>query len=92
MTKIVFIHGFLGSPSDWDFARNGLFQYDTHALEIPLAENWSAGLLLLGEMIEPGTVVVGYSMGARLALGYALSCPERVKGIVFVSGNPGLDD
>ncbi|KAI3796239.1 hypothetical protein L1987_38906 [Smallanthus sonchifolius] len=36
--------------------------------------------------------VVGYSMGARIALFTALRCNNMVKGAVLISGSPGLDD
>lgn len=36
--------------------------------------------------------LVGYSMGARIALHMALRCPTKVKGAVILSGSPGLKD
>ncbi|KAI3719962.1 hypothetical protein L6452_20868 [Arctium lappa] len=36
--------------------------------------------------------VVGYSMGARITLFMALRCSNMVKGVVIISGSPGLDD
>ncbi|KAK9051156.1 hypothetical protein SSX86_027782 [Deinandra increscens subsp. villosa] len=36
--------------------------------------------------------IVGYSMGARIALYIALRCSNMVKGAVLISGSPGLDD
>ncbi|XP_024988553.1 protein PHYLLO, chloroplastic [Cynara cardunculus var. scolymus] len=36
--------------------------------------------------------VVGYSMGARITLFMALRCSMMVKGVVIISGSPGLDD
>jgi 2-succinyl-6-hydroxy-2,4-cyclohexadiene-1-carboxylate synthase len=38
----------------------------------------------------PSGVLVGYSMGARIALHTALQHPEKVHGIVLVSGTPGI--
>jgi len=38
----------------------------------------------------PIGVLVGYSMGARIALHTALQYPEKVPGLVLVSGTPGL--
>lgn len=35
--------------------------------------------------------VIGYSLGARLALGLALRHPERVARLTLVSGSPGLE-
>lgn len=36
--------------------------------------------------------LVGYSMGARVALYMALRCSDMVKGAVIISGSPGLKD
>ena len=38
----------------------------------------------------PTGVLVGYSMGARIALHTALQHPDKVHGLVLVSGTPGL--
>lgn len=38
----------------------------------------------------PTGVLLGYSMGARIALHTALQHPEKVRGLVLVSGTPGL--
>lgn len=37
-------------------------------------------------------LLIGYSMGGRLAMHAALLAPERFRGAVFVSANPGLSD
>ncbi len=34
----------------------------------------------------------GYSLGARVALHVALSAPQRVSGLILVSGSPGIED
>ena len=36
-------------------------------------------------------VCLGYSMGGRIALGAALLCPQRIRGLVLESASPGLD-
>ena len=41
---------------------------------------------------SPGGVLVGYSMGARMALHAALSHPQHFTGLVLVSGTPGIED
>lgn len=81
----------MGHPSDWDGIRAGLADYQTDATEITVAENWSASIEQLAESAPPSSILIGYSMGARLALGLALKFPRRFSGLVFVSGNPGLE-
>lgn len=92
----VALHGFLGSPAMW----SGL----THDLVAPwcpghgpspvVMEGASftevvdtlAAQLLLGDPVR----LVGYSMGARLALAMALRHPARVREAVLIGGTPGL--
>jgi len=39
-----------------------------------------------------GTPLLGYSLGARIALSVALAQPELLPALVIVSGTPGIDD
>ncbi|KAK2976386.1 hypothetical protein RJ640_008096 [Escallonia rubra] len=44
-------------------------------------------------LITPRKVtMIGYSMGARIALYMALRCSDKVEGAVIISGSPGLKD
>ncbi len=42
--------------------------------------------------VRAPAVLVGYSMGARVALHVALAHPGRLAGLVLVSGTAGIDD
>ena len=81
----------MGHSSDWDEVRAGLVGYQTDALNLAAAENWSASIEQLAGAVAESSVLVGYSMGARLALGLALADPQRYRGLIFISGNPGLE-
>ena len=66
---ITCLHGFLGLPSDWDFLRAAGFEIETPPLDaIPPA----------------GDVLLGYSMGGRLAI-RALLGGARYRRAVIVS-------
>ena len=86
------LHGFMGAPSDWDLLRGELRDYDLVTPLIQPAENWDAGMTALEDALPEGSVLIGYSMGARLALGLALTKPQRYRGLIFCSGNPGIED
>ncbi|MEM9364440.1 MAG: alpha/beta fold hydrolase [Planctomycetota bacterium] len=86
-----FLHGFMGHPSDWDPIRQGLPEFESHALEVTPTEGWMSSVVRLAEIIPQGSVLIGYSMGARLALGVAMERPEVCSALVFISGNPGLE-
>ncbi|KAK9114479.1 hypothetical protein Syun_021276 [Stephania yunnanensis] len=51
---------------------------------------------LVGELIRKITpanvVLLGYSMGARIALHMAMRCTKNIDGAVIISGSPGLKD
>ncbi|KAK9105308.1 hypothetical protein Scep_022152 [Stephania cephalantha] len=51
---------------------------------------------LVGELIRKITpanvVLLGYSMGARIALYMAMRCTKNIDGAVIISGSPGLKD
>lgn len=73
---ITAIHGFLGQGSDWDFLREAGFAIDTPRLDaIP----------------SQGDVLVGYSLGGRLAL-RALLAGARYQRAIFVSTGLGIED
>lgn len=67
MVLIACLHGFLGRPADWDFLRPS---FDVAAPD-----------LFAGEPIPAADVLVGYSMGGRLALHALLVSPVILRRI-----------
>ena len=93
MTKAVtLLHGFMGAPSDWDQVSAELSNIELATPSIRPAADWAQGVEELLDELPDRSVFVGYSMGARLLLACALEEPWRCEGLVFVSGNPGLDE
>ena len=100
MIPLLALHGFTGSPKSWDFLPNPetlprttpvLVGHagSTAGSEVQTFEDEVERLAALAT--EYGSVhLVGYSLGARLALGIALRYPERVARLTLVSGHPGL--
>lgn len=91
MTTLALIHGFLGAADDWAAVRQRL-NHPSVAIEIPEASEWNAGIHAIASSLPDPSILVGYSMGARIALGCALNHSQRVRALVFVSGNPGLSE
>jgi 2-succinyl-6-hydroxy-2,4-cyclohexadiene-1-carboxylate synthase len=100
--RVVLIHGFLGAPPMWDRVRAEL-EVEASAIDArwlpghgrPPAESHGAGFDAEVEAIAAelrGDLLVGYSMGARLALAVALSHPERVRGAILIGVDPGIED
>ena len=102
---VLLLHGFLGAASDWDEVAAALADgFRCIAVDLPghgesvglgdEAYTFEGTLAALADTLDGLGVarcrVVGYSMGARLALGLALRMPERVARLVLESGSPGL--
>jgi 2-succinyl-6-hydroxy-2,4-cyclohexadiene-1-carboxylate synthase len=104
---LVMLHGFTGSSSSWKgFAENwkahsvgaaidivghgrtdspdNLMRYDIESA----AEDLN---LLLDQAGIEKTDLLGYSMGGRLAITFAVKYPERVRKLILESTSPGLE-
>ena len=92
--SVVALHGFTGTPEDWLPVTEG---WDLTAPWMP-----GHGVQARRRCTMEGAVkhvltempaqpwVLGYSMGARVALSVAVAAPHRVRGMVLVGGTPGL--
>ena len=102
---IVFLHGFLGAPAMWRNIERALKSpIDTYALDLPghgaipwlpsePADFMSAVDALADRFpIADPAVLVGYSMGARLALALTLRHPARVRSAILIGVDPGIED
>lgn len=104
--NLVFLHGFLGHPRDFEtlitaLRRQILFRsfsadYTTDPLLNPThgLPEWGGNFWrwVDREKIRGSVVLIGYSQGARLALHALADSPERVSRVIAISGNPGLAD
>ncbi len=106
-TPILLLHGFTGSAATWDALREVLDRrYTTIAVDLPghgrsTAPADPARFALRGFADDLGRVldeigveragVVGYSMGGRAALQFALHHPSRVAALVLESATPGIE-
>jgi 2-succinyl-6-hydroxy-2,4-cyclohexadiene-1-carboxylate synthase len=73
---ITCLHGFLGAPRDWDFLREAGFVIETPPLDA----------------VPPrGDILLGYSLGGRLAL-HAVLAGARYERAIFVSTGLGIED
>jgi 2-succinyl-6-hydroxy-2,4-cyclohexadiene-1-carboxylate synthase len=88
---IVFVQGFTQTASAWSSVLSGTTGLEDTIVfgDLPIAENFEATALAIGELGGAG-VYVGYSMGGRLCLRLALDRPDLVHALVLVSTSPGL--
>jgi len=75
------LHGFLGTKHDFAFLEN----VHTHSLS-----DWKVPLKDFGKAFKGESVLLGYSLGGRLALHALLANPSLYKGAVIVSAHLGL--
>ncbi|MDD4050408.1 MAG: 2-succinyl-6-hydroxy-2,4-cyclohexadiene-1-carboxylate synthase [candidate division Zixibacteria bacterium] len=103
---LLFLHGFMGDGRVWLPTMNQLQDvvYSV-ALDLPGHGNTEADLAHLdfGNLAETvaafvydhfdrPAVLVGYSLGGRVALHAALSHPDRFRGLVLESASAGIED
>lgn len=106
MNTLVMLHGFTGSRASWRHLKEALSPHvRVVAVDLPGhgesplpaatgREGWEATLEALVALIDGLEVqevdLLGYSQGARLALGLALRMEWRVRRLMLESVNPGL--
>lgn len=95
--RCALIHGFAGSPAAWDdVIAAWKLPEEPHAIALPghgggpVRTSWDGNLAAITEAIAGCDVAVGYSLGARVALGLVVS--GRVPRAVLIGVNPGVAD
>lgn len=105
---IVFLHGFTGSSRDWQRIISELKDdYHCLAVDLighglssspPQIENYSSEslnnhLLSIINFFELEKInLIGYSMGGRAALNYAVNFPHQLDGLILESTSVGITD
>jgi 2-succinyl-6-hydroxy-2,4-cyclohexadiene-1-carboxylate synthase len=103
---LVLLHGFMGSSASWSdavvdgLASTGrspvLVDLPGHGRHAGVVAPWRFTVEAVAADIlryaDHGPVdLIGYSMGGRLALDFALTYPDRVRRLVLESASPGLE-
>lgn len=94
--KAVFVHGFAGTAAAFSHLEPLLGDVLTvTSVELPghsgtPVASWDETIDRVGELLGDRAVLVGYSQGARIALGVAARFPKRVDKLVLESCAPGI--
>jgi 2-succinyl-6-hydroxy-2,4-cyclohexadiene-1-carboxylate synthase len=105
-TPVVCLHGFVGCGFDFSIVADTLTIEspllapnfpDYTAAPSTFNDPWKSALDNLHSFIEEqvgdrGCILIGYSMGGRIALQYALKFQEHLKGLVLIGATPGIED
>lgn len=78
-------HGKSRIQSNFDKGKNQEFTISVEVIADALHK-------LISDITPLKVVLVGYSMGARIALYMALRCNKKISGAIIISGSPGLKD
>lgn len=105
--NLFLLHGFLGRPADWSSVKGYLSLNENLRIFVPdyfkeallnpqhtfesWAENFTRWVDLQG-CSKDKNILVGYSLGGRLALHALKNRPELWAKSLFVSTNPGFND
>ncbi|MFC4558605.1 2-succinyl-6-hydroxy-2,4-cyclohexadiene-1-carboxylate synthase [Virgibacillus kekensis] len=102
---LVFLHGFTGASSTWEgFVDCFSDDFTMIIIDLPghgkttaetpkTMESFCSDLADLLSHLNLDTVhLVGYSMGGRTALSFAVFNPKMVKSLILESASPGLED
>jgi 2-succinyl-6-hydroxy-2,4-cyclohexadiene-1-carboxylate synthase len=102
VTPVLFLHGFTGVPETFEPIARSL--QSTASVIAPALLGHATGpehgesfgseverlVNVLTQQASTPAVVVGYSLGARLALGVAALRPSAVRSLILIGVNPGL--
>ncbi len=107
-SPVVLLHGFTGSTETWtplreqlekshcviaiDFAGHGRSTAPTEAGRYALDRFGRDLALVFDELSINRAAVLGYSMGGRAGLRFALSHADRVAALILESTSPGISD
>lgn len=91
---MIALHGFLGRPSDWDSLLGDEWtKPDWLQIALAFGSERSPYLSVLAKEMNrmaSGDILLGYSMGGRIALHMLLRHPRRWRRAIVVSASPGL--
>ena len=95
---LCFVHGFTQTGNSWKVPAQSIHDSTNTFIDAPDHGESQGISLSLEETAEAiadiafGKVLVGYSMGARMALHAVMQHPYAMTGLVLVSGTPGIED
>ena len=107
MLKVVALHGFTGSHQDFEplksLVSDDLVEFVTpdwpghgenkHETD-PKKYSLEAHMEIISEAVGSSqhVILLGYSMGGRLALNWALNHPDRIQKLILIGASPGIAD
>lgn len=98
---LIFLHGFMGTSSDWNHIIEKLIsRFNCVSLNLPYHSNntdnctlnqWP-DYLLKQLPFNSNITLIGYSLGGRLASIFAAKFPKKIKQLILISSHLGLNN
>ncbi|MCK4934123.1 MAG: alpha/beta fold hydrolase [Simkaniaceae bacterium] len=89
------IHGLMGCKEDFSSLITHL-NIPCHAIDLPQKTSFDSMLdaiyTIIKKKMRTPCIIIGYSMGGRLAMLFACKFPDLVSHLILLSANPGIDD
>lgn len=85
---LLFLHGFLGTPHDWQPLSSHL--PSSHCIASTLPGHNHTPFTKNFTIPFPRFHLIGYSLGGRIANDYAQKHPEQIASLTLISAHPGL--
>ncbi|HXV18221.1 MAG TPA: 2-succinyl-6-hydroxy-2,4-cyclohexadiene-1-carboxylate synthase [Gemmatimonadaceae bacterium] len=105
---LVLLHGFTGSTTTWEYLRSrldsshrviaidlpghGRSSSPSEASRYPLERLADDLIMVLDALGLTRVALLGYSMGGRAALRFAIRYPDRLSALILESTSPGIED
>ena len=87
---IIALHGFLGSPKDFSIlGLNNIYAPYIFNTQITTLKNWCHRF---AKNINKPSIIMGYSMGGRLALNMLVYYPDKFKAAIIIAAHPGISN
>ena len=104
-STLLCLHGFLGFAADWQPVQQHLQEWGNcltpdlpgHGATplLPGQQSYASWTAWLAQWLQARTtervILVGYSLGGRVALAFAAAYPQRVQALALLSAHPGLE-
>lgn len=90
MKQILALHGFLGKPSDWNEFDIEFIGIDLDQFASETLDEWAFKFNAFVKKEFSNPILMGYSLGGRLALHAMIQEPALWKAGIIISANPGL--
>jgi 2-succinyl-6-hydroxy-2,4-cyclohexadiene-1-carboxylate synthase len=89
LPRVIALHGFLGKPDDFlPLQLPNLFAPDLFAIAPGPLTPW---VNRFNRACPDGAVLMGYSLGGRLALHAAIAQPQKFRALIILCAHPGLE-